>query len=76
MHIVQTQVRRKNAHWHKRYEHGDKRYEHGDKRYAHGSMSSNIKIIDNTITSMNFPNIHNIFNEIFQRQLLQKNMDN
>ena len=60
--MVETQVRRRNA--------------HGDKRYAHGSMCSNLTIIDNTITSMNFPNIHNIFNEIFQRQLLQENMYN
>ena len=52
--MVETQVRMTNS--------------HGDKRYAHGSMSSNITIIDNTITSMNFPIIHNIFNEIFQRQ--------
>ena len=62
MHMVEAQVRRRNA--------------HGDKRYSHGSMSSNLTIIDNTITSMNCPNIHSILNEIFQIQWLQKNMDN
>ena len=54
--MVDTQVRRRNA--------------DGYKRYSHGSMSSNLTIINNTITSINCPNIHNIFYEIFQRQWL------
>ena len=36
-------------------------------------MCSNLKITDNIINSMNCPNIHSIFNEIFQRKLLQNN---
>ena len=54
MHKVETQIRRRNA--------------HGYKRYAQGSMCYNLTIIDNTTTSMNCPNIHRIFNEIFQRK--------